>query len=59
MAGSTGLFMARGVTDEWATPGNTTEPHLHLHATDGATGHAAPVTLAGITPARGRLLDCR
>lgn len=37
--------------------GNTTEPHLHLHATD-AAGGAVPVTLGGVTPVRGRILDC-
>jgi murein DD-endopeptidase MepM/ murein hydrolase activator NlpD len=38
--------------------GNTSEPHLHIHAVDAATGQAAPVTLAGTTPARNRRLDC-
>lgn len=34
--------------------GNTTEPHLHIHATDSATGAAVPVLLDGVFPARGR-----
>jgi hypothetical protein len=38
--------------------GNTTEPHLHVHAVDAATGHAVPITLAGTTPVRNRVLDC-
>jgi hypothetical protein len=42
---------------EVGNSGNSTEPHLHLHATDVA-GTAVPITLGGRTPARGRQLDC-
>lgn len=38
--------------------GNTTEPHLHIHAVDAATGVAVPTTLGGVAPARNRLLVC-
>jgi murein DD-endopeptidase MepM/ murein hydrolase activator NlpD len=38
--------------------GNTTEPHLHLQATDAASGRAVPVTIAGMSPVRGRTFDC-
>lgn len=32
--------------------GNTTEPHLHIHATDAATGIGVPISLAGVFPVR-------
>jgi hypothetical protein len=38
--------------------GNTTEPHLHIHAVDAVTGLAVPITLAGRAPVRNRILDC-
>ncbi|MBB5223804.1 hypothetical protein HNP73_003758 [Amaricoccus macauensis] len=38
--------------------GNTTEPHLHLHAADAATGRAVAVRFGGVDPVRGRRLDC-
>ncbi|HET9069257.1 MAG TPA: M23 family metallopeptidase [Amaricoccus sp.] len=38
--------------------GNTTEPHLHLHATDATSGRAVPVTIEGMSPVRGRSFDC-
>jgi hypothetical protein len=50
---ATGDPIARG-----GNSGNTTEPHLHLHAVDAASGHAVPVTLAGRTPNRNPVLEC-
>jgi hypothetical protein len=38
--------------------GNSTEPHLHIHAVDAATGEAVPIRLGGTLPVRNRLLDC-
>jgi hypothetical protein len=38
--------------------GNTTEPHLHIHAVAAATGGAVPITLGGTVPVRNRRLDC-
>ena len=37
--------------------GNTSEPHLHIHAVDPANGIAIPITLDGLTPARNRTFD--
>lgn len=34
--------------------GNSTEPHLHIHATDSATGEAVPISFDGVFPVRGR-----
>jgi hypothetical protein len=33
--------------------GNTSEPHLHVHAVDAETGRAVPILLGGRWPARG------
>lgn len=35
--------------------GNTTEPHLHMHAVDPAAGVGSPMSFAGRTPVRNRL----
>lgn len=35
--------------------GNTTEPHLHIHAFDPATGHGVPMAFDGRSPTRNRL----
>jgi len=35
--------------------GNTTEPHLHIHAVDPDTGAGVPITLDGRYPVRNRL----
>lgn len=37
--------------------GNTSEPHLHIHAVDPATGEAIPLTIDGLTPARNRIFE--
>ncbi|MEO3433318.1 M23 family metallopeptidase [Inquilinus sp. CAU 1745] len=34
--------------------GNTTEPHLHIHAVDAATGEAVPISFGGAIPVRNR-----
>lgn len=34
--------------------GNTTEPHLHIHAVDAATGEAVPISFGGTIPVRNR-----
>lgn len=36
--------------------GNTSEPHLHIHAIDPNSGKAIPLTIDGLTPARNRIL---
>jgi hypothetical protein len=35
--------------------GNTTEPHLHIHATDPGTGRAVPITFHGRSLTRNSL----
>lgn len=35
--------------------GNTTEPHLHIHASNPATGTAVPITFDGRAPLRNRI----
>ena len=35
--------------------GNTTEPHLHVHAVDPETGQGVPVSFGGRSPVRNRL----
>ena len=37
--------------------GNTTEPHLHIHAVDPDSGEAIPLTIDGLTPARNRVFE--
>lgn len=37
--------------------GNTSEPHLHIHAVDPTSGEAVPLTLDGLTPARNRIFE--
>lgn len=39
---------------EVGNSGNTTEPHLHIHAVDEETGAAVPLTFDGATPVRNR-----
>ncbi len=35
--------------------GNTSEPHLHIHAVDAATGLGVPMAFDGRVPLRNRL----
>jgi hypothetical protein len=37
--------------------GNTSEPHLHIHAVDPANGMAIPLTIDGLTPIRNRIFE--
>ncbi|CDN51669.1 M23 family metallopeptidase [Neorhizobium galegae] len=37
--------------------GNTSEPHLHIHAVDPTSGKAIPITIDGLTPARNRIFE--
>lgn len=37
--------------------GNTSEPHLHIHAVDPTSGKAIPLTIDGLTPARNRIFE--
>lgn len=37
--------------------GNTSEPHLHIHAVDPASGKATPLTIDGLTPVRNRIFE--
>lgn len=37
--------------------GNTTEPHLHIHAVDAATGEAVPISFGGAIPVRNRIFS--
>ncbi len=40
---------------EVGNSGNTTEPHLHIHAVDRATGEGMPVSFDGAAPVRNRI----
>lgn len=42
---------------EVGNSGNTTEPHLHVHAVDARTGAAAPIAFDGRAPIRGRVFE--
>lgn len=37
--------------------GNTTEPHLHVHAVDAATGEGVPIAFDGAAPVRNRIFS--
>ena len=47
-----GQFIARV-----GNSGNTSEPHLHIHAVDPTSGKGVPITIGGLTPARNRIFE--
>lgn len=46
------LVLAGDQLGEVGNSGNTTEPHLHIHAVDPVTGAGVPITFAGRAPVR-------